>query len=717
MSRRRFAPVIAVVLVAAFAQSPAAKGVSSGTATTPRVRWETPSRPDLVRCGGWRDERCRSILDGYGRRVAAKAESVRATAARLPASASRVAEVDECPRAAFPGAVCGHVDVPFARNNPSAGTIAIAFELYTHTDPGPAASAILVNWGGPGAGTIVGRGSAFFLFGPNLATHDLLLIDDRGRGFSNLIDCPSLQYAVGTIIEQLDECASMLGAGVGRYGTGDVAMDTDAVRAALGYELVDYYGVSYGGADVSAYATRFPQHIRSLVLDSPWGDTPARQQEAISARTYVTSTIDVIEILCERSPSCRAERSDPAGDFASLVEHIRSDPVRGVGTSAYGDRMRVRIDPKFVIEYLMYPWGLFMDNREIAAAAAALEHGDPVPLLRLGAEGYYPLCCEPPSDSPPPPPVEYSVGSYVTTFCADTEWEWDWSSPVDERLTQHAAAIAAQPAELFLPFTGAEATDSTFVGPAYCIYWPEPVGTSPIVSPNAVYPDVPTLVIGGDLDNVVPLEIAHWMAELFPASQLVEFAGAGHGAAFWHSCATALVQEFVETLTLGDTSCADTPEFKIPSVGEFPLVAAEATAAEEDPGQGNRAGAAERRVASVAVAAAKDALARAELAFFGPGEFASRGLRGGRVEFEFKGAHGANWVIHLRNVRFAEDVIVNGVVRWPPGSVVRADLEVSGSGTAGGELAFSTDRYLAAKYFRVVGTLGGLHVAVRVPQS
>ena len=66
-----------------------------------------------------------------------------------------------------------------------------------HTGPGPATSAIVMNLGGPGVATIVNRGVAFFLFEPLLAEHDLLLVDDRGRGTNNLIDCPAAQHAVG----------------------------------------------------------------------------------------------------------------------------------------------------------------------------------------------------------------------------------------------------------------------------------------------------------------------------------------------------------------------------------------------------------------------------------------------------------------------------------------------------------------------------------------
>jgi hypothetical protein len=125
---------------------------------------------------------------------------------------------------------------------------------------------------------------------------------------------------------------------------------------------------------------------------------------------------------------------------------------------------------------------------------------------------------------------------------------------------------------------------------------------------------------------------------------------------------------------------------------------------------------AERRVAAVAGAAVRDALARGQLAFSGPGELRSRGLRGGRVLFEFKGGHGNTWVIRLRNVRFAEDVTLTGVIRWA-GPAVRAELVVGGPGTAGGRLTIETANYLGAKYFHITGALGGGTVAVRVAQT
>jgi len=207
----------------------------------------------------------------------------RAREAHLPANVTSQAVPTPCPPdAQAMGAACGYVNVPFDRTQPQKAILPIYFELFTHTDPGPAVSAILVNFGGPGPSTTAQRGVAFWVFGQNLDKHDLLLIDDRGRGLSGALDCEKLQHGTAPWDEAVADCAAQVGANANRYGTGDVAEDTEAVRAALGYDKVDYYGGSYGGADVTAYATRFGKHLRSLVLDAPVG-TPALDTFALDA--------------------------------------------------------------------------------------------------------------------------------------------------------------------------------------------------------------------------------------------------------------------------------------------------------------------------------------------------------------------------------------------------------------------------------------------------
>jgi len=117
---------------------------------------------------------------------------------QLPASATANAIPTKCPPEAV-GAVCGYVKVPLDRTNASLGKIRINFELYPHFASGPAESAILANIGGPGVTTTGIRDFWLGLYGANLDVHDLLLIDDRGRGLSDAIDCAELQHATAPL--------------------------------------------------------------------------------------------------------------------------------------------------------------------------------------------------------------------------------------------------------------------------------------------------------------------------------------------------------------------------------------------------------------------------------------------------------------------------------------------------------------------------------------
>lgn len=228
----------------------------------------------------------------------------------LPASPSSEITWIECPpEAQYYGAACGTLPVPLDRNHFTRGTININFELYMHSGSGSAESVILFNLGW-GAGTTTFRDIAFMLLFPNLDVHDLLLIDDRGRGLSGTIDCLELQHGTASWNQAMGDCAAQLGGADSRYGSGDVAQDTEAVRVALGYDKVDYYGISYGGADVTAYATRFGSHLRSMVLVAPVG-TPDLGNPLANDRWRANAEARMVGLDCKYSPTCSSDHRFP----------------------------------------------------------------------------------------------------------------------------------------------------------------------------------------------------------------------------------------------------------------------------------------------------------------------------------------------------------------------------------------------------------------------
>lgn len=637
----------------------------------------------------------------------------RAQQSLLPTTATRAVIVADCLDAQALGGVCGYVPVPLHRDQPNGETINIYFELYPHSSPGPAESAILANIGGPGVTTTGLRALWLGMFAPNLDVHDLLLIDDRGRGLSGTIgitQCSELQHGNALTFDQaIAKCAHELEDDNSQYATGDIAADTDDVRAALGYDKVDYYGGSQGGVDAIAYATRFGSHLRSLVLDSPQG--PAGLS-AFSDHFQAPATIREVTLDCRRSPTCSKDHSDPAAEWINLIQTIRDQPVRGNAYDANGNRTAVSLDEVALLSIALNPTGAFVNVGEFLAAADARNRGDGAPLLRLGAEGFVPWLIDYFD------PTFFSIGAGGGSACMDWKMPYEYSSPVEDRLEQYAAAVSQLPDNYFGPFSNAAGSDEQNSIMRLCLYFEEATRPRPVVPPHASYPAVPTLAFASDIDAIIPLKLARLVAAPFPESTFVPVAEACHeptgsiGPVACSQCALSIANRFIETLQPGDTSCAATPETIWPAVGRFPRLTADAEPAEIDPTGGNQIGWAERKVVSVAVATALDALKRST---FGSGN--GVGLRAGTFQTSFD-ANG-NQTTSLINCAFANDVTVNGTVVWRTDRSLVAELTVSGSGTAGGTLHIEGTFEAPGPVgnFKISGMLGGRQVAALVPEG
>lgn len=122
------------------------------------------------------------------------------------------------------------------------------------------------------------------------------------------------------------------------------------------------------------------------------------------------------------------------------------------------------------------PTGLFLSTGEVLAAGQSLWQGDPAPLLRLGAEGYFPFDYGDSGD-----PTIYSVGAGMATACVDVKEPWEWSDPVSERALQYADAVSDLPPWYFAPISKSVATGElfSFFG-RDCLHWQKPTPSSPI---------------------------------------------------------------------------------------------------------------------------------------------------------------------------------------------------------------------------------------------
>jgi pimeloyl-ACP methyl ester carboxylesterase len=637
----------------------------------------------------------------------------RAQTPRLSVASKNIVSVP-CPPDAIalsPVAFCGYLPLPLERNHPNEEKINIYFEVYPHTNAGPAVSAIVPNFGGPGSATTSSRGGVFGLFAPDMDVHDLLLLDDRGRGLSGALGvsvCYDLQHGNEPTWDQgVAQCAAQMGDDTSRYGTGNIALDVEALRVALGYDKLDYYGASYGGMDAIAYATRFGEHLRSVVLSSPFGPQGLPPFRFVQFEAHATSR--EVRVSCLRSPACSPDHPQPDEEWEELIRTIRRHPLDGMAHDAFGNLTSVHFDESVLLTLAEFPAGSYLSSGEFLASATALKDGDSTPLLRLGAEGYFPLVGDAGD-----PTTGFSAVALVATDNADGQFPFDWSARPPERLEQFEEAVANIPSDYFLPFSVAAATslENLQAAEREAIYWELASPPEPVVPPGAKYPHVPVFATAGDIEPIIPVEFATKVAALFPESTFVSIAGGVHHSdSSGNQCAQGLMLNFIETLQVGDTSCAARPETIWPAVGRFPLLARGARPATVDPGGVNEIGEAERKVVTVAVATATDAAQRITI-----GAADGVGLRAGTFHTDF----GSTAVtITLSNCAFANDVTVSGTAVWGSSSSFQADLTVSGAGTAGGTLHVEGTFQAPGPVgeFKVSGTLGGKRVAVLVPEG
>src|SRR5262249_46117599 len=146
--------------------------------------------------------------------------------------------------------------------------------------------------GGPGQGSAgsfdLGPGFNRDLMQFMFPGYTLVAFDNRGTGQSGLIDCPALQSASSGTAEQFASlaaaCATIIGPKRVFYSTRDHADDMDRVRAALGFDKIGLYGVSYGTKLAVAYALGYPTHVDRIALDSvvPTEDPDPFDQNVLS---------------------------------------------------------------------------------------------------------------------------------------------------------------------------------------------------------------------------------------------------------------------------------------------------------------------------------------------------------------------------------------------------------------------------------------------------
>jgi len=436
----------------------------------------------------------------------------------------------ECRIAKIPSAAqCGTVIVPEDRSKPGGRELSIAVTVLPANTLNPKPDPLFMLAGGPGQSAAAIAPLAAQLDGVR-RNRDIVLIDQRGTGKSAPLYCAALAprdpFDELTTAEESATAPQQCRAQIAAAGTADLAQytteafvnDVDAVRAGLGYKQINLWGGSYGTRAAQEYVRRYPDRVRSVILD---GVAPPTLRISLDAWPTREAAIADVLAACDATPVCK--RAYP--DLKATLEHIRQtlnpprkiailDPRNGVAHEA-------------TISYDMVIGALH-------GLVYAPEMASLIPSLLSRAE----------------------LGDFAPLAAAGMMFGDELARTMN--LPLHYAVTCAEDTPRVDP-AGADKVMAGMRAPILarrnldaCNGWPRPKLPADFFDP--LQSDKPFLLLSGGLDPVTPPPAAAEVAKTLPNSRQVIAAGYGHIVSP-HACAPRLIEKFID-----DASASNLPQ-------------------------------------------------------------------------------------------------------------------------------------------------------------
>jgi pimeloyl-ACP methyl ester carboxylesterase len=420
-------------------------------------------------------------------------------------------------------AVCGRLPRPENPEQPDGARLDLFIAKIPSLSPEPAPDAFTIINGGPGASSVSLFVDLAQAFSGVLRERDIVLVDQRGTGRSNALECPELEkaaedYSIEAVQEATRACLESLAGDPRFYTTSQAVQDLEAVRAALGYERLNVYGVSYGTRVSMHYLRRYPDRVRTLILD---GVVPPGLALGVNVAENAQRRLDELFAQCDRAPECSEAFPDLQASFTQLQSNLNAEPVSlrfpnpitGLEESlAFGyDHLAL------VVRLLSY-----------APETASL-----LPLIIDQAAG----------------------GNYLPAASQALRITDALSGTMSFGMHNSVTCTEDLP---FIDFNQVnwDALEATYIGAdqvralrAICEIWPRGAMDPDLKDP--VQADTPTLILSGELDPITPPAYGDQIKPGFGNSMHIIGAGQGHGVVS-RGCLPGLVTQMVEAGHLGD---------------------------------------------------------------------------------------------------------------------------------------------------------------------
>jgi len=449
--------------------------------------------------------------------------------------------VEETPALDVDGVVCGYLVVPERRDEPEARLLRLAVAILPALSADKNPDPVLYLHGGPGGFAIASPRS--WLASPLRRDRDLILLDQRGVGFSEPRLCPDLSLRDFRVIAADhapgDEiparvavavtCRDQLleqGIDLGAWNSTSSARDVEDLRTVLGIEEWNLLGVSYGTRLALAVMRETRgAGLRSVVLDSaypPW------------APAWDTKTPDFARALDEFMRACEGDR---ACDEA--FPHLR-DRTRSALEELIRKPVVTHPTPNDVL-----PDGVFVNNaQDFAITLHQLLYDSrtyaSLPLLLDALLERNPAVERNASEMMSQRAVALSRAVNLIVECYER-------APFQSHGRQARYDVAD-------PLI---ARVHTYFDADYdvCAAWSDAHASEAEMRPVRV--DVPTLILAGRFDPITPPQWGERTSRTLPDARFLEFP-VGHGAYRSGACPRAVVSAFVDDPSAAlDTRCIE----------------------------------------------------------------------------------------------------------------------------------------------------------------
>ena len=265
-------------------------------------------------------------------------------------------------------AQCAVLEVPLDPDAPQGERIELFVARIPAQSASPQPDPLVLIAGGPGQSTVDFYMQTRGAFGPVRRDRDIILVDQRGTGRSatgfrcDLPEDVDFQLADGGELDALvAECLASLDRDPRFFTTSAAIRDLDIVRRALGVDQWNIYGISYGTRVAQHYLRRYPEHVRTVVLD---GVVPPTRALGPDMAFNAQAALDGIFERCAGDDECARRFGDLASVFDDLMSRIQDSPV----SVATRDTATGEIEETLVtVEYLMGVTRLFSYSDASAA--------------------------------------------------------------------------------------------------------------------------------------------------------------------------------------------------------------------------------------------------------------------------------------------------------------------------------------------------------------